>query len=129
LLFSGHAESLDDGSHFEEVEEEVEVDTEQEHTLEWNTTEDATVKFQFSDVPIEKINLLSGLVSWACRGSRQWKKERRLNGPQGTRTGCITALQRPFHQDGSLLIISGYREIDAIVSILEMTEMTGFKQA
>jgi hypothetical protein len=100
-----------------------EVDTEQGNIDDGNLDEDTAgwehsmEGYQFSEIPVEKIGLVGGLVSWAIKGSRPWRDERRRN---ETTSNCFTALVRMKTFDSGVCIVGGRRHVDAMIDVLDL---------
>jgi hypothetical protein len=73
--------------------------------------------YQFSELPIEKIDLVGGLIAWAIKGSRSWKNERRR---KETISNCFTALVRMKTLDSGVCIVGGRDRVDAMIDVLDL---------
>ena len=77
------------------------------------------IEFAFSQVPIERLRLLPGLVVEAITTSRKFIQDT----SQGeATTTCVNIFLRPREEDGSIVITAGSRALHIIRNALAMSE-------
>ncbi|CRK14545.1 hypothetical protein BN1723_010378 [Verticillium longisporum] len=80
---------------------------------------EAKIEFAFSQVPMEKLSLLSGFVMDAITTSSKFRQETAQGEPKTT---CVNIFLRPREEDGSIVITAGSRTLHMIRNALAMSE-------